>query len=235
MSSLAFASVLDKIRRVENPLTIIGVFAGITEVAAAIALPCLSAEIQHTFVWFLIIFPFFLVLAFFLTLNFNPPVLYAPGDYRDDKNFLEALSLSSRTVEVRVTESGVNAPKIEQIPPATSVDGLEGITDRQLKAANAFVHEFEPYGKTLFKAGLITSWGFGVHGDGLFLFNATLMPRGDSKDSPSENHIIRARELPDQSVELSIVGKPVKSTNPAELAALVFRSVENTAKMCLKG
>lgn len=38
-------------------------------------LPVLSGTIQETFVWYVMLFPVLLVLAFFLTLNFNHVVL----------------------------------------------------------------------------------------------------------------------------------------------------------------
>ena len=67
--------MLEQFKKVDNPLTIIAIFAGITEVAASVALPFLQQNIQQVFVWFLIFFPFVLIVAFFATLNFNTKVL----------------------------------------------------------------------------------------------------------------------------------------------------------------
>jgi hypothetical protein len=82
--------MLEKIKGVSNPLTIIAIFAGITEVGGTIVLPFLSATNQAQYMWFLILFPAALVLLFFGTLNFNHRVLYAPSDYREDSSFLAA-------------------------------------------------------------------------------------------------------------------------------------------------
>jgi hypothetical protein len=79
--------MLEKIRQVNNPLTIIAVFAGIAEISGTVVLPLLSLEVQHIYVWFLIVFPLLLVVLFFATLNFNHKVLYAPSDYRSDEGF----------------------------------------------------------------------------------------------------------------------------------------------------
>ena len=84
--------MLEKIKHVANPLTVISIFAAIVEVGATVALPFLSPASQQVFIWFLIGFPSVLVLLFFLTLNFNHRVLYAPSDYREDSSFLAAAS-----------------------------------------------------------------------------------------------------------------------------------------------
>jgi hypothetical protein len=67
---------------IRNPLTVVGVFAGIAEVSGAVVLPMLSGEVQEKFVWFVMGLPVLLIAAFFLTLNLNPKCLYAPSDYR---------------------------------------------------------------------------------------------------------------------------------------------------------
>src|SRR5512138_1053450 len=82
--------MLEKIKGVSNPLTVIAIFAGITEMGGTIVLPFLAPANQGTYMWFLIAFPGALVLLFFATLNFNHRVLYAPSDYREDSSFLAA-------------------------------------------------------------------------------------------------------------------------------------------------
>ena len=78
-------------RRVSNPLTMIAIFAGLAEVAGTVVLPAVDAAIQTTLVWYVMGFPVFLVVLFFLTLNFNHRVLYAPSDFRDERLFMESL------------------------------------------------------------------------------------------------------------------------------------------------
>lgn len=81
---------MSAINHIKNPLTIIGIFAGIVEVSANLVLPFLDSPQQETYIWFLMLFPAALVLCFFGTLNFNHVVLYAPSDYKDDKGFMQA-------------------------------------------------------------------------------------------------------------------------------------------------
>jgi len=84
--------MIEKISRVNNPLTVIAIFAGLAEVAGSVALAVVAPSVQETFVWFIMLFPVALVILFFATLNFNPRVLYAPSDFKDEENFLSALA-----------------------------------------------------------------------------------------------------------------------------------------------
>ena len=73
---------------VKNPLTVIAIFAGLAEVAGTAVLPFVADAQQSVYIWFLMAFPALLVVLFFLTLNFNPQVLYAPSDFRDEDNYM---------------------------------------------------------------------------------------------------------------------------------------------------
>ncbi|MBC3421637.1 MULTISPECIES: hypothetical protein [unclassified Pseudomonas] len=61
-----------------TPLGIIAIFASIIEASALASLPFLNPESQAIYTWFLMGFPFFLTVLFFLTLNFNCESLYIP-------------------------------------------------------------------------------------------------------------------------------------------------------------
>lgn len=91
-------TTISTVRKISNPLTLISIFSAISEVAIVGVLPILGPEIQGIFVWFAMSFPFVIVLCFFLTLNFNHRVLYAPSDYNDDDAFLIAANISAATL-----------------------------------------------------------------------------------------------------------------------------------------
>jgi hypothetical protein len=61
-----------------TPITIIALFAGLSEASATAILPYLDNEDRQLYVWFLIVFPSSLVVMFFLTINFNCKALYPP-------------------------------------------------------------------------------------------------------------------------------------------------------------
>jgi hypothetical protein len=135
--------MLEKIRAVSNPLTVIAIFAALAEVAGTIALATVNPELQQVFVWFVMGFPILLVVLFFATLNFNPKVLYAPSDFRDEENFLNTL-VGSRTVSIgldevtRQLEEAKDRILRQAVEDITQVGGAERsklseILDRQLE------------------------------------------------------------------------------------------------------
>ncbi|MBK8611843.1 MAG: hypothetical protein IPL84_18415 [Chitinophagaceae bacterium] len=98
----------EKIGLIKNPLTIIAIFAGIAEVSGTIVLPFIASDNQQLFIYFLIFFPSILVILFFITLNFNNKVLYAPSDYKDEQNYINInkYDLSTqKNVEVKVQKN----------------------------------------------------------------------------------------------------------------------------------
>jgi hypothetical protein len=87
--------LVEKIGHIKNPLTVIAMFAAIAEISGTTVLPFIEAENQSVYIWFLMFFPVFLVGTFFMTLNFNHRVLYAPSDYKDEKNFVNPFGKAS--------------------------------------------------------------------------------------------------------------------------------------------
>lgn len=103
--------MIEKIKTISNPLTVIAIFAALAEVAGTVALSLVDKELQSIFVWFVMLFPTLIVSLFFITLNFNPKVLYAPSDFKDEENFLNSmyganqLSISLKEVDEQIGES----------------------------------------------------------------------------------------------------------------------------------
>ena len=89
-----------KLSHISNPLTIIGIFASLAEVGGAITLPNVSLENQIVFVWFLTLFPTFLVTLFFLVMCFRPQSLYSPSDFRSDESFLTSSFRAATATEI---------------------------------------------------------------------------------------------------------------------------------------
>ncbi len=99
--------MIEKVGIIKNPLTIIAIFAAIAEISGTIVLPFINAEHQGLYIWFLMIFPFVLVVTFFLTLNFNHKVLYAPSDYKNEDNFLKSLQKASFIEKARKIDAEI--------------------------------------------------------------------------------------------------------------------------------
>jgi hypothetical protein len=51
-------------KRITNPMTIIAIFAALSETSAAVSLPFLDDKDRELYVWFLISFPFYLLFLF---------------------------------------------------------------------------------------------------------------------------------------------------------------------------
>lgn len=83
-------------KKIPNPMTIIAIFAVLSESSAAISLPFLADEEREIYVWFLISFPFYLLFLFFMTLNFNYRSLYAPSDFETDESFIQVIDSKER-------------------------------------------------------------------------------------------------------------------------------------------
>lgn len=83
---------------------------------AVVALP--SVKNQEPLLWFLILFPVLLVIIFFLTLNFNHKVLYAPSDYRADSSFLATFKtkIENSTIDSQ-EDTGIAIGSIEPQEP----------------------------------------------------------------------------------------------------------------------
>ena len=99
--------MIEKVGTIKNPLTIIAIFAAIAEISGTIVLPFINAEHQGLYIWFLMIFPLVLVITFFLTLNFNHKVLYAPSDYKNEDNFLRSFQKASFIEKARKIDAEI--------------------------------------------------------------------------------------------------------------------------------
>jgi len=89
--------MVENIKSVNNPLTIIAIFAGLAEVSGTVVLAFLPLELQLSFIWFVMFFPSGLVLIFFAILLFNRKILYAPSDFKNDTDFTTLLLQKSNT------------------------------------------------------------------------------------------------------------------------------------------
>ncbi|EJZ59773.1 MULTISPECIES: hypothetical protein [Pseudomonas] len=97
-------------KKITNPMTVIAIFAFISESSAAISLPFLDNDEREVYIWFLISFPFYLLLLFFLTLNFNYRSLYAPSDFDKDDSFLKVFDELKQTENIPCSSPARGAP-----------------------------------------------------------------------------------------------------------------------------
>ncbi|MBV4456922.1 hypothetical protein KVG96_03040 [Pseudomonas sp. COR58] len=102
--------------KITNPISVIAIFSFISETSAAVSLPFLDDNEREVYVWFLISFPFYLLLLFFITLNFNYRSLYAPSDFGNDKSFLKAFDPTEPAAD---ETNGTSKAQTTHDPPGT--------------------------------------------------------------------------------------------------------------------
>lgn len=90
-----------KEKKITNPLSVIGVFAGISQITITCFVNFVDMEVKIYFTYFAIGFPVLLTLMFFITLLWKPSVLYSPGDYKNEQNFLRSLGILNKQNKVR--------------------------------------------------------------------------------------------------------------------------------------
>lgn len=108
-------------------MTVIAIFATLSETSAAISLPFLENTEREVYVWFLISFPFYLLLLFFVTLNFNYRSLYAPSDYEKGEHFINALDSPERAETAQDPPTG-NRPR-KHLPTQHHIELPERLKD----------------------------------------------------------------------------------------------------------
>lgn len=96
--------MVEKVTKINNPLTIIAIFATLAEVNATVSIGLIDKSLHHIFIWFIIGFPTLLIILFFLTLNFKTKAMYSPSDYREDKNFIESMYGNNHKTNVDVND-----------------------------------------------------------------------------------------------------------------------------------
>jgi hypothetical protein len=99
---------------INNPLSIIAIFAGIAEISGTVVLPRIQPVNQYVFMWFLMLFPSALVMLFFITLIFKHKVLYAPSDYKDESNFVKSYDDYDKEVEYEIAKEQISEEKDKQ-------------------------------------------------------------------------------------------------------------------------
>lgn len=97
---------------IRNPMTIIALFVGLTEIAFGLAFSKVPASLQSSFTWFMVLFPTACATGFFIVLFFRPQNFYGPGDFRSDETYL---TVNRRIADVEAYTRLINE-KIESMP-----------------------------------------------------------------------------------------------------------------------
>jgi hypothetical protein len=140
--------MLEKTQYIRNPLTIVAIFATLTEVSGTGVLPFIDHPNQITFIYFLIFFPIFLVVIFFLTLNFNYKVLYAPSDFRNERFFIDLIrpalpSEIHEKIESETKELQADLLDTIEIPAETEITGTDKTEEKTIPREQKNIPEID--------------------------------------------------------------------------------------------
>ncbi|MEB0045045.1 MULTISPECIES: hypothetical protein [unclassified Pseudomonas] len=119
-------------KKISNPMTIIAIFATLSETSAAVSLPFLSDDEREIYIWFLISFPFYLLFLFFITLNFNYRSLYSPSDFDKEKHFIKVIDNAERSENKK--QQRPNDSPAKQKRPVTTPTSETTLPDQPSKA-----------------------------------------------------------------------------------------------------
>lgn len=135
-------------KTVRNPLAMIAIFAGTAEVAMSYTLSHISASLQSTFIWFVMLFPFVLVGAFFFILYRKPAVLFSPSDYEKDEMYLSSISADNEDksgLQLKQLQESVNVLEdfMEQIVSKDERNGEIEKKFAETKKKLSSIHKME--------------------------------------------------------------------------------------------
>jgi len=128
---------------IRNPLTIIALFVGLTEIAFSIAFTRAPSSSQSTILVFLIGFPTLCAVAFFITLWFRPGNFYGPSDFRTDEAYLAVNKAVENAVQDTQPWQPQKPTKSLTIPPVTLESVIANLSKPLcwylLRTANCFL------------------------------------------------------------------------------------------------
>lgn len=90
-----------KVSTIRNPLALIGIFASLAEISGTIVLKDLDCDLQKIFIWFVMLFPFTLIIAFFCVLWFRPAAFYSPEEMGQE-NFVQTHGVKTKRKRVMI-------------------------------------------------------------------------------------------------------------------------------------
>jgi len=223
--------MIEKIKKVSNPLTVIAIFAAIAEISGTVIFPNLSESIQPVFVWFLIGFPTLLVLCFFITLNINPRSLYAPSDYKDEDNYVKIMS-GAKVPEFENKFTEATKDNFREIKGNINFVKTKDNNSRDevfLNNANAFFNYILDLSADFFDSKMLESIRIEAQSKEFFVleFNINEEYRNKAKLANSYFVIINITFDNKDNLKFIAIGKNIINNSPVSFAHNVFEYMKS--------
>lgn len=124
-------SVLKDRATPQNPLGIIALFVFFIEAIATVSLGLVAGQPYALhLVWFIILYPTFIAVAFFVLLWIKREALYSPADFRDDSTFKEILLRKVEVIEAKQDAANIDA--------STNLDDVVRTIDRLIQLGDIY-------------------------------------------------------------------------------------------------
>jgi len=123
-----------------NPLGIIALFIVLVYAIAALVMIVSGSELpvneRVILIWFLVLFPVLILIAFVWLVSRHHEKLYAPADYRDDSSFLKTLGVESQRKriesEIRDMEEGQET-EADRVDKTVSKESTKLLSRQELR------------------------------------------------------------------------------------------------------
>jgi hypothetical protein len=218
--------MVENLKKINNPLTIIAIFAALAEINATIALSFIAPTLQPVFIWFVIGFPTLLVLLFFITWNFNPKVMYAPTDFKHEENFLTTLRGVTLNKSLNVNKNNIEAIQQEFKLQDTSSIGSDMFSKDFIGFASTFFDHFLDINKEKVEKEVIKEISFLMQDFYHFLLSIRLNDLHFNEPSNTITYILRLK-LHNNGSAGEMIGHNIKSSSPEELAFFTKQHLEH--------
>ena len=223
--------MIEKVKKISNPLTVIAIFAAIAEISGTVILPTLSDSIQPLFVWFLIGFPTLLVVCFFITLNLNPRSLYSPSDYKDEDNYVKIMS-GSKAPEFENKSTEATKDNFRDVKGNINLAKTKDKNNNRYEVivnnTNAFFNELLNLSANLFDSKMLESIRIEAQSKEFFLLEFNILKEYYKKEKLQDFYFFIINISCDNNYNLKFraIGKDIIDDSPVSFAEDVFEYIK---------
>lgn len=216
----------------KNPLGIIALFVSLIYGFACLVLST-SVSNLHTpderipLIWFIIIFPFIILIGFIYLVVKHHEKLYGPSDYRDPESFIKTFANKGTYQEIQLTVTKDNlhdkSDFKETVLKSENTDFNNVLFSPKgkmnLEIANETFKSVREQLTNLVDNKVIKSWGFGVQAPEYYLFQFKFNSEYLQQDKIEEDLIImRVTKGSKGNYDIIGIGKGIMEQSPTDFA-----------------
>jgi hypothetical protein len=231
----------------KNPLGIIALFVSLIYAFACLVLSAsmsnLKSEAERLpMIWFVILFPIIILLAFVYLVTNHHGKLYSPSDYGNTESFMKTIEGAKKfdAIEVEVTKDNVVSDNLiisstSESSPITKSEAFNfnkhlflPETKDNVDMANIFFAEFLKLYNQRKYVDKVEELSFGAQAPEYFLLRIALYKESLHRPNASSREDIIIRVTKDNSGVLNMIGigKDILETDPKEFAVKALTYID---------